>query len=88
MVALPWRRLAHAARWKGHAAQRMTGAARVRLAHCQYVNCSAGTIDIAMTGTDRAAAPISLWRSPVSSGSGASSLGAPGVAAGAGRAAV
>src|SRR6478672_5150243 len=51
MVAAPWRRLVHAALWNGNAAHSTTGAARVREAHCQLVNCSAGTIAIAMTGT-------------------------------------
>ena len=35
MVAVPWRRLVHAALWNGQAAQTITGAARAREAHCQ-----------------------------------------------------
>jgi hypothetical protein len=35
MVAAAWRRFAHAARWNGQAPQVTTGAARVRLSHCQ-----------------------------------------------------
>lgn len=72
MVAAPWRRLVHAARWNGHAAHTTTGAVSTRLAHCQYVNWSAGTIAIAMTGTDSTTAPTSRCRSAVSSGSSAS----------------
>ena len=35
MVAAPWRRLAQAARWNGHAPHTTTGAARVSDSHCQ-----------------------------------------------------
>ena len=35
IVAAPWRRLVHAARWNGSAPQTTTGAARVSDAHCQ-----------------------------------------------------
>ena len=35
MVAAPWRRLVHAARWNGHAPHTTTGAARVSESHCQ-----------------------------------------------------
>ena len=35
MVAAPWRRFAHAARWNGQAAHTITGAARVSEIHCQ-----------------------------------------------------
>ena len=50
IVAAPWRRLIHAARWNGQAPQTATGAASVRESHCQLVNCRAGIIAIAMTG--------------------------------------
>ena len=51
MVDVPCRRLVQAALWNGHAPQTTTGAARVSDSHCQFVNCSAGTIAIAITGT-------------------------------------
>ena len=35
MVAAPWRRLAQAARWNGHAPHTTTGAASVSDSHCQ-----------------------------------------------------
>ena len=35
MVAAPWRRLVHAARWNGHAPHTTTGAASVSDSHCQ-----------------------------------------------------
>jgi hypothetical protein len=43
--------LVQAATWNGNAPQTTTGAARVSDSHCQLVNCSAGTIAKAMTGT-------------------------------------
>ncbi len=39
-----------------------TGAARVRDSHCQYSNCSAGTIAIAITGTASTTAVTSRSR--------------------------
>ena len=51
IVAAPWRRLIHAARWNGHAPQTTTGEARVEASHCQLVNCSAGTIASSSTGS-------------------------------------
>ena len=72
IVAAPCFRLVHAALWKGHAAQRITGAASAREAHCQYVNCSAGIIAIAITGTVSTIAPISRLRSDRNSGSASS----------------
>ena len=51
IVAVPCRRFAHAARWNGHAPHATTGTASASDSHCQYVNCSAGTIAIAITGT-------------------------------------
>ncbi len=35
MVAAPWRRLAHAALWNGHAAHTTTGRVSARETHCQ-----------------------------------------------------
>ena len=35
IVAAPWRRLIHAARWNGYAAHRTTGAASASDSHCQ-----------------------------------------------------
>ena len=35
MVVAPWRRLVHAARWKGSAPHTTTGAASASEAHCQ-----------------------------------------------------
>src|ERR1700738_4298631 len=51
IVAAPCRRLDHAARWNGHAPHATTGTASANEIHCQYANCSAGTIAIAITGT-------------------------------------
>ena len=51
IVELPCRRLAQAARWNGSAPHTTTGAARVSESHCQLVNCHAGTIANATTGT-------------------------------------
>src|SRR5690349_15390872 len=62
MVAAPWRRFVHAALWNGQAAQTITGAARARDAHCQYMNCRAGIIAIAITGTVSTTEPISRLR--------------------------
>ncbi|MGX1254547.1 hypothetical protein RKD48_007058 [Streptomyces ambofaciens] len=75
MVAAPCRALVNAALWKGQAAYVTTGAARVRESHCQYSNCSAGTIAIAITGTASTTAVTSRSRrgrssSPVSALSG------------------
>ena len=88
MVAAPWRRFVSAALWKGQAPQVMTGAASARDAHCQYVNCSAGIIARAMTGTVSTAAPMSRWRRDRSSGSSASAASSVSGTGGAGRAAV
>ena len=63
MVAAPWRRFVHAARWNGNAPHTTTGAARVRANHCQLSNCSAGIIDIATTGSASAAEIASRFRS-------------------------
>jgi hypothetical protein len=92
MVAAPWRRFVQAARWNGQAAQVTTGAASVRLSHCQYVNCQAGTIASATTGTLSATAARSRSRSgavrPSSSAGASASLVAVASAGGGGRAAV
>ena len=53
MVAAPWRRFAHAARWNGHAPHNTTGAANVSDSHCHESNCSAGTIANNTTGSAR-----------------------------------
>ncbi len=62
MVNAPCRRLIAAARWKGQPPHTTTGAARVSESHCQLVNCSAGIMAIAITGTDRTAEMITRWR--------------------------
>src|SRR5919107_2500113 len=51
IVEVPWRRFVHAALWNGHAPHTTTGAASTKESHCQEVNCHAGTIASAMTGT-------------------------------------
>src|SRR5215204_4837320 len=63
MVAVPWRRLLHAALWNGHAPHATTGAASVNDSHCQLVNCNAGTMAMAITGTVSASDTSSRWRS-------------------------
>ncbi len=77
MVAAPCRALVKAALWKGQAAYVTTGAASVSDSHCQYSNCSAGTIAIAMTGTASTTAVTSRSLSGRSS-SAASAGSAPG----------
>ena len=72
MVAAPWRRLVHAARWNGNAPQTTTGADRVSESHCQWSNCSAGTMASTTTGTVSSADTTSRWRSETSSGSSCS----------------
>ena len=69
IVAAPWRRLAHAARWKGSAPQTTTGEARVSESHCQLSNCSAGTMDISRTGRARTPQTTSRWRQACASAS-------------------
>ena len=75
IVALPCLRFAHAARWKGHAPQTTTGAASANDSHCQYVNCSAGTIAIAITGTVSTAEISSRCRSDAVGSSSAAASG-------------
>ena len=67
MVASPWRRFFHVARWNGHPAHTTTGAVSVSTSHCQLVNCSAGNMEMAMTGTDSATEPITRLRRASSS---------------------
>ncbi len=89
MVAAPCRRFVHAALWNGHAAHTMTGPARASESHCQEVNCSAGIIAIAMTGTVRMIEATSRCLRLVSSASDASVTSPAGVfASGMGRTAV
>ena len=83
IVELPCRRLAHAARWNGSAPHTTTGAARVSDSHCQLVNCHAGTIAIATTGTVSTRETSSRWRRRCT-GSSAPTGSAPAVAGGAG----
>ena len=66
IVAVPWRRLAHAARWNGHAPQSTTGVARFSASHCQLSNCSAGIIETSSTGSDSSAETIRRKRSGAS----------------------
>jgi hypothetical protein len=67
IVAVPWRRFAHAARWNGHAPHTTTGVARFSASHCQLSNCSAGIIEIGRSGSDSSADTTSRRRSGSSS---------------------
>ena len=58
MVAVPCRRFAHAARWKGQAPHTTTGVASWSASHCQLSNCSAGTMERSRTGSASAAQRI------------------------------
>ncbi|MGX1300948.1 hypothetical protein RKD35_002436 [Streptomyces albogriseolus] len=69
MVAAPCRRLVQAARWKGAAPHTTTGAARVRESHCQWSNCSGGTIASRTTGRASSTETISRVRRAAVSGS-------------------
>ncbi len=51
IVVAPCRRFVQAARWNGQAPHTTTGAASVSAAHCQLVNCQAGTIESSTTGS-------------------------------------
>lgn len=73
MVAAPCRALVKAALWKGHPAYVTTGAASVSDSHCQYSNCSAGTIAMATTGTASTTAVTSRSRRDRSSSASPSS---------------
>ena len=74
MVKAPWRRARKAALWKGQAAQVTTGAVSSAMIHCQPTNWRAGTMEIAMTGTDMSRARMrrclrsaarSRWEAPI-----------------------
>jgi len=79
IVALPCLRFANAARWNGHAPQTTTGTASTNDSHCQFVNCSAGTIAIAITGSVSTAEINNRCRSDaVGSSSATASVGASG----------
>ena len=67
IVASPSRRFFHVARWNGQPAHTTTGAVSVSASHCQFVNCSAGNIEIRITGTDSTTDPISRLRRDSSS---------------------
>ena len=69
IVAVAWRRFAHAARWNGSAPQTTTGAASVSDSHCQFSNCSGGIIAIASTGSVSAVETSSRRRSAAVSSS-------------------
>ena len=73
IVVAPWRRFTRVARWNGHADQRMIGVESAKATHCQPANCSAGTIEIASTGTPSTTATTRRGvRSRSSSASGSS----------------
>ena len=61
MVVLRWRSARHAAAWNGTADQPTIPVARTATDHCHPRNCSAGTIEIRMTGT--ANRPVTTQRS-------------------------
>jgi hypothetical protein len=91
IVEVACRRFVHAARWNGYAPQTTTGAASTRDSHCQYVNCQAGTIAIAITGTVSTVDTTSRWRSERSGSSSSitrSAPSAPAARGGSGRRAV
>ena len=54
IVAARCLRFVHVATWNGQAPHTTTGAASVSDSHCQFGNCSAGAIAMAITGTDSA----------------------------------
>ena len=62
MVAAPWRRFIHAARWNGHAPHSTTGTVRANASHCQFVNCSAGITDSSNTGAAERVETRRRWR--------------------------
>ncbi len=78
IVAVAWRRFAHAARWNGRAPQTTTGAANVSDSHCQPSNWARETMARTTTGTASTVDTTSRARSEASSGS--SSGDGPGVA--------
>ena len=85
MVKAPWRRARKAALWKGQAAQVTTGAVSSAMIHCQPTNWRAGTMEIAMTGTDMSRARMrrclrsaarSRWEAPIR-GAGSTAAAGP-----------
>ena len=87
-MAAPCRRLDHAARWNGSAPHTATGAASVSDAHCHEVNCSAGTIAMATTGTASVRHTSSRVRNAASAGSGTAPSWSGSTGGGAGSVAV
>ena len=63
IVAAPCRALLAAARWKGQAPHTATGEASAREAHCQFRNCSGGSIASTTTGMASASEISSRRRS-------------------------
>ncbi len=59
MFASAWVALRQATRWKGSADHAATGVASTSASHCQPRNCSAGIIDITITGVPSAIASTS-----------------------------
>ena len=81
-MAAPCRRLVHAARWNGSAPHTATGAVERQRRHCQYGNCSTGTIAMATTGTASPTQTSSRVRSSAAPGPSAPSSVAARPAAG------
>ncbi len=73
IVAVAWRRFAHAARWNGHAPHVTTGAASVSDSHCQLSNWSREIIAISTTGSESSAEMTTLCLSPLDSSNAACS---------------
>ncbi len=94
IVDAPCRAARAAAVWNGHAPHVTTGSAAAATTHCQPVNCSAGIIDSATTGTVRIADATSRRRrsapraSPGAEVSDAVSDAVPDAVSGTGRAGV
>src|SRR5664279_5894496 len=63
IVAVACRAFAQAARWNGHAPQTTTGAANVRLSHCQLSNCNGDTMASTRTGSVSTEEIVSRCRS-------------------------
>ena len=62
MVAAWWRRLTKVALWIGQPAMNTTGVASAQATHSRPSNCRGGTIEISISGTDRATARINRAR--------------------------
>ena len=77
MVAAPCRALTSAARWNGHAPHTTTGEASASESHCQFRNCSAGTMASTTTGIARASDTSSRCRSVSASSAADAPAGAP-----------